>query len=365
MNDLFSQTYDVARDRILAAAATVQATTDSHTIAAHGPDDARLAVDVITVGARRPTQATVVSSGLHGVEGFFGSAVQLAWLRDLAAGRVSLPAGAAVTIIHALNPYGFAWHRRTDEHNVDLNRNFLADDGGESYRGVPPYYADVHPLLNPGSASSRLEPFRLRAAWTAWRLGRAAAQAAVASGQYEHPAGLFFGGEGPAQTTRLVQAHFWSWARAATSVVHVDLHTGLGAFGEYQLRVEPVQAAEIEWFRARFAADRVVSVADAATYVARGVMGAWLARHAGARRYRFVCAEFGTYGTMRTLAALRAKNRADRFSRRGDPAYARATRELVECFCPASSRWRRRTVRSATDIIREAVAATPRAQDAR
>jgi predicted deacylase len=27
-------------------------------------------------------------------------------------------------LIHALNPYGFAWLRRVNEDNVDLNRNF-------------------------------------------------------------------------------------------------------------------------------------------------------------------------------------------------------------------------------------------------
>ncbi len=163
---------------MLDAAATVQATTDSYGIAARGPDDARLTVDVITVGARRPAQATVISSGLHGIEGFFGSAVQLAWLRNLAAGRVSLPDHAAVTIIDALNPYGFAWCRRTDEHNVDLNRNYLADDAGDSYHGIPPHYDEVYRLLDPESAPTRLEPFRLGAAWTVLRLGWAAAQAA-------------------------------------------------------------------------------------------------------------------------------------------------------------------------------------------
>ncbi len=360
MPDLFPPSYVVARDRILDAAASVQATTGSCEIAARGPDGARLTVDVITVGARRPAATIVISSGLHGIEGFAGSAVQLAWLRDLAAGRVSVPDGAAVTIVHALNPYGFAWRRRTDEHNVDLNRNFLADDADEGYVGVPPHYEDVHRLLNPDSSPSRFEPFRLKAAWVVWRLGRVAARAAVASGQYEHPAGLFFGGTCPTQVTRLVRERFWSWTREAPDVVHVDLHTGLGAFGDYQFLVEPVQAAHLDWFRTRFGADRVVSVAGSGAYTARGVMGAWLARDAGARRYRFVCAEFGTYSMLGVLAALRDENRAHRHSQPGDPVHARATRQLVECFCPASPRWRRLTVRGGIGVIELATAASRR-----
>ena len=33
-------------------------------------------------------------------------------------------AKVAVLYIHALNPYGFSWWRRTTHENVDLNRNF-------------------------------------------------------------------------------------------------------------------------------------------------------------------------------------------------------------------------------------------------
>ena len=75
----FSPTYDVARQRFLEAARNVRAQTASYPIDQVGPTGESLSVDVAWVGAREPTQAVVVTSGLHGVEGFFGSAVQLAW----------------------------------------------------------------------------------------------------------------------------------------------------------------------------------------------------------------------------------------------------------------------------------------------
>ena len=70
-----------------------------------GPAGETLAVDVATLGAARPARAVVVSSGLHGVEGFFGSAVQLAWLESVCAGRIRIPPGTAVVLVHAVNPY--------------------------------------------------------------------------------------------------------------------------------------------------------------------------------------------------------------------------------------------------------------------
>ena len=50
-------------------------------------------------------------------------------------------------LLHALNPFGFAWRRRVNEDNVDLNRNFLLDD--EGYVGCPDGYAHLDPLLLP------------------------------------------------------------------------------------------------------------------------------------------------------------------------------------------------------------------------
>ncbi len=74
-------------------------------------------------------RALVISSGLYGVEGLFGSAVQLALLeRYLPDYR--LPPDLAIVIIHILNPFGCAWYRRWNEDNIDLNRNFLLAEFG-------------------------------------------------------------------------------------------------------------------------------------------------------------------------------------------------------------------------------------------
>ena len=345
----FSPTYAVARRRFRQAAGDARSAVEEFPFPGRGPDGEALAVDVATVGAARPARAVVVSSGLHGVEGFFGSAVQVAWLEGVGAGRIDVPPGTAVVLVHAVNPYGFAWRRRANERNVDLNRNFL--DPGEPYAGTPPLYHRVHRLLNPDTPPSRADLFLLRAAWAVCRHGLPALRAAVAEGQYDHPSGLFFGGHEPEASTRLVRERFREWTRDAAEVVHLDLHTGLGRRAECQILVEPVHAPDLGWYRARFAHARVVSVAEDGAYAARGVMGAWLGRHAKGRRYRFACVEIGTHPSLRVLRALRAENRAHRFSAPGSPPHERAKRELVECFCPASRRWRRRTVRLALDVI--------------
>ena len=355
MLDSFSGSYQVARERFREAARTAAAPLRHYPLADEGPDGGELVVDVARVGARNPRRAVVVSSGLHGVEGFFGSAVQLAWLRRFRGGSASLPGGTLVVLLHALNPFGFAWRRRANEGNVDLNRNFLAAD--EAYAGTPENYDRVHGLLNPPTPPPRLDVFRLRAAWAVRQHGLPALQNAVASGQYEHPTGLFFGGREAAASTRLVRERFRGWARWAEEVVHLDLHTGLGEYADYRLLIEPPHVHDLGWYRSRFDPQRVAAVGGDTPYAARGVMGAWLAHHAGSRHYRFACLEFGTYAPLRVLAALRAENRAHHHSAPDTPAYERAKRELVECFCPAGRVWRRKALGRALEVIEQAVKA--------
>ena len=119
----YSADYFAARERFLAACAQLGLEHHALTVHAPSPRPEPLTIDVAIAGATKPSTAIVLSSGVHGVEGLFGSALQLAFLERLASWQP--PAGAAVVLIHAVNPFGFAWLRRFNENNVDLNRNFL------------------------------------------------------------------------------------------------------------------------------------------------------------------------------------------------------------------------------------------------
>ena len=68
----FSRSYAEARRRFIEAARAVDATVHSYVIDAAA--EKNLTIDVAIVSAESDP-ALVVSSGIHGVEGFFGSAV--------------------------------------------------------------------------------------------------------------------------------------------------------------------------------------------------------------------------------------------------------------------------------------------------
>ena len=352
--DLFSPSYEVARWRFRDAARAAGATVEQHRVGT-GEAGLDLTIDVARVGAREPGWAIVVSSGVHGVEGFFGSAIQLAWLSGHTAAEPP-PADGVVVLIHAVNPSGFARLRRTNEHNVDLNRNFL--NTADAYAGAPDGYEALDPFLNPASPPSPLEPFRLKALWHIRRHGLPALKDAVAAGQYRFPRGLFFGGHGPASSTRIMRHHLARWLGGAPRAVHIDLHSGLGAHGRYRLLLEEsARSPNVEWYRDTFGSEVVEPLAPAGgtAYVAAGTLGGWAVTHLGDTRYRFVCAEVGTYPILRVLGSLRAENRAHFFARPSRRAHQRAKAELLECFCPRSDRWRELVVEQGLAIIDQAI----------
>ena len=79
-----------------------------------------LYVDVAWIGNPEAEKLYMSTSGIHGVEGFAGSAIQLSVLNSFN----KIPDNVAFAFIHILNPWGMSWIRRENESNVDLNRNF-------------------------------------------------------------------------------------------------------------------------------------------------------------------------------------------------------------------------------------------------
>ena len=182
----FSASYQQARERFRQAATENSAELSSYPIDDH--DD--LTIDVATVNGPQAAKTIVISSGVHGVEGFFGSAIQLAWLSER---MKAADDDTRFVLIHAINPYGFQQIRRWNEDNVDLNRNFHRTPN--DYAGTPGRYAQLDSLLNPRCPVGPFELFKIRAICHLMRFGLPAIREAVATGQYEYPRGLFFGGK--------------------------------------------------------------------------------------------------------------------------------------------------------------------------
>ncbi|OWK43951.1 DUF2817 domain-containing protein [Fimbriiglobus ruber] len=351
----FSPDYFTARDRFRAAATRLGWTQHAYPIAARGPGGEELTIDVALSGEGDGRPVLLVTSGVHGVEGYFGSALQLAAF-DAFERAGGPPPGVRYVFVHAVSPHGFAHGRRFDENNVDLNRNFLLD--GVPFRGSPPTYALVDSTLNPPGPPNRWEPFFAKALLSIARHGYSGLKQAIAGGQYDYPKGIFFGGHGPAESQRILNAHFTTWLGAAPNVVHLDMHTGLGRWGTYKLLIDDPLTPEQTDRATKWFGPGVIeaSAPEGMAYETRGGFGQWCVSQAGSRDYLFFCAEFGTYGGLTVLSAMRDENRAHVWCAPGDPARNRTRAWLKNVFAPAAHGWRATVIQRGLALVRQAVA---------
>jgi hypothetical protein len=356
MSRFFSNDYFSARARFIQAAQGANWELSSAAITALGPQGEPLTIDVARRGDPNARVVLVLSSGTHGVEGLFGSAVQLASLEQQLS-SVVLPKHVAVVLIHAINPYGFAHTRRVNEDNVDLNRNFLL--AGRKHSGAPEGYRALDALLNPKTPPRAFSPFWFRAGLEVFKRGFPALKSAVAQGQYEFPDGLFFGGHKASETQRLLSAHLSDWLGRPEQVLHIDFHTGLGAWSTYALCVDlPKTNPRVAELREQLGSEHVQGFdTSGVLYEIQGGLGSWLAQQFTSARYDCVLAEFGTYPSLKVLAAMRRENRAHFYTPQDSPERRLAKAQLLEVFCPSSPAWRESVLRKGLHVVQRALAA--------
>lgn len=305
--DSFSNDYFEARKKFLAAAAglglDVETRTNDETI---GPGDQPLHADLLTVGNPEAPNRILLISATHGVEGFCGSGCQTAFLKSPHA--VSLAEDTCVVILHALNPHGFAWLRRVNEDNIDLNRNFI--DFNESLPLNEHYEALRHTMIVPDLDKETIQTASRHILNFGKTHGFDALQEGLTRGQYVDAEGLYYGGAAPSWSNRLLREVLQSRIKGAQKAVQIDFHTGLGPYGygeiisEYE-EVDPAYARAKAWFGDEVTSTRVGDSSSAAlTGTTDHAFHQELPDVAGVS----VALEFGTIASDDVFDATRADN---------------------------------------------------------
>ncbi|MDE0385184.1 MAG: M14 family metallopeptidase [Defluviicoccus sp.] len=302
----FSPDYWTAREKFRAAARAAGAALTDHVNPAAPPPghDAKLTTDVAVLGPGDAGLVLLVNAGTHGVEAFAGSAIEIAFL----ASRPALPDDTRLVLVHAINPHGFAWLRRVTEDNVDLNRNFL-DHGGPHPANEA--YGKIHKLLCPErwDEPTLAEMGRTIDAYIE-KHGAFALQAVVTRGQYDHADGLFYGGRRPVWSNATFRAILDAHVAGARRVAFIDLHTGLGGYGDAELiggagPSTPGGRRMRDWY-----GDIVTSPASGTSSSAplTGVIARAVREAADGAEVISGTLEFGTYPVREVLHALQADN---------------------------------------------------------
>lgn len=355
MIESFSETYAEARRKFLAlAAAKGTAVVSSVHPTERGAEGEDLAIDIATFGDPDAEKTLFLVSGTHGQEGFIGSALQIAFLQDLI-----IPEGINVVALHALNPWGFSHRSRTDEANIDLNRNFA--DYGE------------------GLVQDELYPILFRALcpddWTEETIdwsgvrddvirthGSKHMVTVLAGGQADEPTGLNYVGKGPSWSRTVVTELLPRIFARARRIAFIEWHTGLGPFGELSHLCSfapgsPAYERVFDWMgeaaRTSFAATFEVTKGEIPSY--QGLFTAWLPSAAPHAESTGLLIEVGTHDNLTVGNAVRM----DRWLRfgRGHSSTSRdvMVRAMMDGLNPSDPTWREKAMANGLDAQRRAL----------
>lgn len=345
-------------------------------------------------------------SGIHGVEGYAGSAIQSATLQylgqqlkrnrdvqgikdDAAIVNQDYP---TMIFVHAVNPYGFMNNRRVNENNVDINRNFLTEQQFIDVKKRDPNYAgyiDFDGLINPKVQISKSVNVNdavniFRTLLALGRHGLLALKKALVSGNYHKQEGVGFGGFEMSQSVKnlveLVQGDSLG-VPDAEQIVLVDVHTGLGPEGVDTIFTNPPSALkhfETEYDYGSAASDtgkkgtvtggihsglpsRRMKESDAMSgyeltigHTTVGFCESFLAQKLSKNRVTCMLQEIGTVSAVTVGRTMIAENYA--YSHGSEAEKALYTERYKQCFYVNTQKWKRNVVRRGLKVVLQSLA---------
>jgi len=334
----FSKNYQEARDKFVSSARVAGAQIENFLNPDTGRQGKELYTDVALLGSAKASKFVVLISGTHGVEGFAGSAIQVGILRQ----RIDkqIPVDTAILMIHAINPYGMSHIRRTNEDNVDLNRNFW-----DFSIPVPanPEYDKLADAIAP----------KIRSAWTEFRCwsrllwyglikGRGALVSTISSGQFSRSDGLFYGGQEETWSNKTLKLILKKFISNARTVVVIDIHTGLGPQGIAEIILNDPRDSANYKRAVQIWGEQVKSTAtgDSVSAHLNSSMKLGIKNVISDIEITAVSIEFGTVNSLKTFKALRVENWSYHYGIHNSIESDSIKQQLMEVFYPNREDWK-------------------------
>ncbi|WDP87043.1 MAG: DUF2817 domain-containing protein [Desulfobacter sp.] len=341
------------------AAAEKYPDTQINALKLASPSQPGLTIDYCHIPAQKnPKRLLLLTSGIHGVEGFVGSAVQQMFM-DQILDRVNLDE-TGILLIHGINPYGFKNRRRVTENNIDLNRNCSVDKA--LYESVNKGYTDLTPWLNPqkkvGLKSIPNLFFFVRA------LGQMASlRQAILQGQYQFETGIYFGGKHLDSPITAVTPLIREMAAPYDTIFCIDLHTGYGERGTLHLFPSPMEEGPVKQkIQTLFKGYSIDWGDDKDFYTVTGDFTAYVGAIMPEKTHLPMALEFGTLNSQTTFGAVRSlqnvilENQGTHFGYESEHERITVQTRFLEGYYPSSLAWRTQAIQDARMVLSQAVA---------
>jgi hypothetical protein len=214
--------------RARAAARGVEVETHVHPLT--GPGGEALATLSCQVGPPDAANVMVLTSGVHGTEAMVGAGLQ-AWVIDEGKRLLTQAPDTRLVIVHVINPWGAAHGRYVNEDNVDLNKNITY---GAHAPPADPIFLEIDDAIDLKSITDEAAydaAFRARRDIVG-KYGPERVMAAFKKGQRERPFSICYNGVADSWSKTTLEAILARTLPGARRVLYVDLHSGMGDWGE-------------------------------------------------------------------------------------------------------------------------------------
>ncbi|EFC38490.1 predicted protein [Naegleria gruberi] len=189
-------------------------------------------------------------SGVHGQEGFVGSPIQIAMIKNDTKYQFNLPDNTYPVHIHMLNPYGASYATKENENNVDMLKNL-----NEHYIDAPGWEISKNVLLEQfidGMNISHLHLDTVQAQAVNYfytllaKVGLPAFTQSSVIGQIHRQIGIAYAGTTEEWTAKQVKIILNQLLKGYSSeytksrkVLYIDLHSAVGEYGNVYAMFDP------------------------------------------------------------------------------------------------------------------------------
>ena len=301
-----------------------------------------------------PQRLLILSTGLHGVEGFVGAALRELFISEYLDQLDSATTG--LLLVNNLNPWGMKHLRRVNGNNVDLNRNFM-ENAGEFQTNFNGDYRLFDKTLNPTRPlrSTWIETagLLLSVLLNILRFGIKGLRGAVLLGQGSNPQGLYFAGREYQAETLVVQDLIQEALGKYPAVTQIDLHTGYGPRYQMSIVNSPNEDRDQRELQEAFQYPLIVKADPEQFYSMKGDMIDWTYRYqktaAPEVDYYGAAFEFGVYGDgipneIRSLRTMIFENQVHWWGAAHERLEAKIKQDILEMYFPPEGDWREKAL---------------------